>query len=118
MVNAKKGEHKYREYWYMRATDRVEVHRMCNAFELQKYNKEVCLDKQLSTTTWAESAIEEDFRLLSKWYDQNKLKKHDATAQRRIRDFEEHTLMCGKLCCPWRQARNLTCYMDYAENPF
>ena len=117
MVNAQKGDQKYREWWYMRATDRVEWHRMCNAFQLEKNNKKVCVDKQLSTTNWAESGIKEDFRLLSKWYAQTK-QKTDELSQKKVRYFEEDTLMCGKLCCPWRQARNMTCYMDYAKNPF
>ena len=90
---------------------------MCNAFELKKHNKTVCAEKQLSTTNWAESAIAEDFRLLTKLYDQYK-KKNDLLSKSKIRRFETDTLMCGKLCCPWRQARNMSCYMDYAKNPF
>ena len=101
----------------MRVTDRVKKHHMCNAFELKKHNKTVCAEKQLSTTNWAESAIAEDFRLLTKLYDQYK-KKNDLLSKSKIRRFETDTLMCGKLCCPWRQARNMSCYMDYAKNPF
>ena len=101
----------------MRVTDRVEKHHMCNAFELRKNNKTVCAEKQLSTTNWAESAIAEDFRLLTKWYDQY-ITKDNELSKKKVRDFEKDTLMCGKLCCPWRQARNMSCYMDYAKNPF
>jgi len=117
LVNKEGKDRMYREFWYMRVSDRVEKHQMCNEFELKKYNKTVCAEKQLSTTNWAEPGIAEDFRLLTKWYDQHK-KKNDNESKAKIRGFENDTLMCGKLCCPWRQARNMSCYMDYAKNPF